>query len=109
MAEGMLLAARDTVSRHARFDASVYLFTQEQAGRRGPIPSGASCRFLIRTADIPGVVIPTDPQGVVPLGASTAVTVVLEHPGGMEKGDRFVLHEEGRFIGVGFVAAFVAE
>ncbi len=107
--EGMLLAARNSVRRYGRFDASVYLFTEEQGGRQGPVLSGASCRLLIRTADIAGMISLTEPQDVVPLGERTAVTVKLEREVGMEKGDRFVLHDEGKFIGVGIVAALVRE
>jgi elongation factor Tu len=107
VSEGMLLAARNSVRRCGRFDASVRLFAEEQGARNGPIPSGARCRFLMRTADIPGIIELTDTQKVVPLGKDTAVTVKLEREIGMEKGDRFVLHEQVRLVGVGTVTALL--
>ena len=93
-----------SISLHRKFGATVYLLSAAEGGRRGPVRSGYSPQFYVRTTDVSGVL----DLGVVAQakpGETAQVTVELGKPVALDVGQSFAVREGGRTVGAGTVTA----
>ncbi len=89
---GMVLAAPGSQRGHRSFTARVYLLTADEGGRRKPIASGYRPQFYLRTTDVPGELLLTDPAKP---GDTIEVPIQLGKAGGPGAGTR-LRHPRGR-------------
>ena len=100
---GMVIAAPGSITPHRKFEAEVYVLTQEEGGRHTPFFSGYRPQFYFRTTDVTGEIqLPEDVKMVMP-GDNVTMTVELQKPIAMEEGLRFAIREGGRTVGAGVV------
>ncbi|MGI5271286.1 elongation factor Tu [Nonomuraea sp. CA-218870] len=99
---GMVLAAPGSQRAHRSFTARVYLLTAEEGGRRRPIASGYRPQFYLRTTDVPGELLLTEPARP---GDTIEVSITLGKPVALEPGLGFAIREGGLTVGAGTVLA----
>ncbi|QCX80609.1 Elongation factor Tu [Streptomyces sp. YIM 121038] len=105
---GQVLATPGTVTAHTRFEAEVYVLSQDEGGRTTPFSTDYRPQFYFRTTDVTGAIeLPDGVETVLP-GETVQMTVTLVHPIAMEDGLRFTMREGGRTIGSGIVARTLA-
>ncbi|MBF0100725.1 MAG: elongation factor Tu [Desulfobacterales bacterium] len=105
---GKVVAAKGSITPHAKFKGEVYVLSKEEGGRHTPFFSGYRPQFFFRTTDVTGVL--TLPEGVemVMPGDNVSVEIELIAPVAMEKELRFAIREGGRTVGAGVVSEIVA-
>lgn len=102
---GQVLAKPGTITPHTEVEAEIYVLTRDEGGRHTPFFDGYRPQAFFRTADITCVInLPTGVEMVMP-GDNLSVSMVLNKPTAVEKGDRFAIREGGRTIGAGRVTA----
>ncbi len=100
---GQVLAAPGSITPHTKFDAEVYVLTQEEGGRHKPFFSNYRPQFYFRTTDITGEInLPEGTEMCMP-GDNTQMVVELINPIAMDEGLRFAIREGGRTVGAGAV------
>ncbi len=100
---GQVLAAPKSITPHHKFEAQVYVLTQEEGGRHTPFFNGYRPQFYFRTTDVTGGLQLKGAEMCVP-GDNIAMDVTLGKPVAMEQGVRFAVREGGRTVGSGVVA-----
>ena len=100
---GQVLAAPKSITPHEKFEAQVYVLTQEEGGRHTPFFNGYRPQFYFRTTDVTGGLQLKGAEMCVP-GDNIAMDVTLGKPVAMEQGVRFAVREGGRTVGSGVVA-----
>ena len=100
---GQVLAAPKSITPHTKFEAQVYVLTQEEGGRHTPFFNGYRPQFYFRTTDVTGGLQLKGAEMCVP-GDNIAMDVTLGKPVAMEQGVRFAVREGGRTVGSGVVA-----
>jgi elongation factor Tu len=100
---GQVLAAPGTITPHTKFEAEVYVLTQEEGGRHTPFFSGYRPQFYFRTTDVTGRLDLKGAEMCMP-GDNITMMVELGKPIAMEQGLRFAVREGGRTVGSGVVA-----
>ena len=101
---GQVLAAAGSVSTAQKFEAEVYVLTEQEGGRHKPFFSNYRPQFFFRTADVTGsVTLPEGTEMVMP-GDNATFSVELIHHVAMDEGLRFAIREGGRTIGAGVVS-----
>jgi elongation factor Tu len=103
---GHVLAAPGTITPHTKFDAQVYVLTQEEGGRHTPFFNGYRPQFYFRTTDVTGALHMQGAEMCMP-GDNVTMNVELGKPIAMEQGLRFAVREGGRTVGSGVVAKVV--
>jgi len=102
---GQVLAKPGSITPHTEVEAEIYVLTRDEGGRHTPFFNGYRPQAFFRTADITCVInLPNGVEMVMP-GDNLAVSMVLNKPTAVEKGDRFAIREGGRTIGAGRVTA----
>jgi elongation factor Tu len=99
---GQVLAAPGTIHPHTKFDAQVYVLTQEEGGRHTPFFNGYRPQFYFRTTDVTGGLTLKGAEMCMP-GDNIVMEVGLGKPIAMEQGLRFAVREGGRTVGSGVV------
>jgi len=99
---GQVLAAPNTITPHTKFEAQVYVLTQEEGGRHTPFFSGYRPQFYFRTTDVTGSLTLQGAEMCMP-GDNIVMNVELGKPIGMDQGLRFAVREGGRTVGSGVV------
>jgi elongation factor Tu len=99
---GQVLAAPGSINPHTKFEAQVYVLTQEEGGRHTPFFNGYRPQFYFRTTDVTGGLQLKGAEMCMP-GDNIEMTVELGKPIGMEQGLRFAVREGGRTVGSGVV------
>jgi elongation factor Tu len=100
---GQVLAAPGSITPHTKFEAEVYVLTQEEGGRHKPFFGNYRPQFYFRTTDITGTIsLPEGTEMCMP-GDNTKMTVELINPIAMDEGLRFAIREGGRTVGAGAV------
>lgn len=98
---GQVLAAPGSFSAYTGFTADITLLSEEQGS--ADVVCGDRLCFYARTAAVWGTVsLPEDVERVRPLHGAE-VTVVLEEPVALEKGQSFAFRHHGRAAGSGTV------
>ena len=104
---GMVIAAPGSITPHTKFEAEVYVLTQEEGGRHTPFFDGYRPQFYFRTTDVTGTVhLPEDVKMVMP-GDNVRLTVELLKPIAMDLGLRFAIREGGHTVGAGVVTKII--
>ncbi len=99
---GQVLAAKKSINPHTKFDAQVYVLTQEEGGRHTPFFNGYRPQFYFRTTDVTGGLTLKGAEMCMP-GDNIVMEVTLGKPIAMEQGLRFAVREGGRTVGSGVV------
>jgi len=100
---GQVLAAPGTIMPHTKFEAQVYVLTQEEGGRHTPFFNGYRPQFYFRTTDVTGGLKLQGAEMCMP-GDNITMEISLGKPIAMEQGLRFAVREGGRTVGSGVVA-----
>jgi elongation factor Tu len=102
---GQVLARPSSITPHTRFQASVYVLSQEEGGRHTPFFTGYRPQFYFRTTDVTGTVRLAESVEICLPGDAVDVTVELqpELPIAMDEGLRFAIREGGKTVGSGAV------
>jgi elongation factor Tu len=100
---GQVLAAPGSITPHTKFEAQVYVLTQEEGGRHTPFFSGYRPQFYFRTTDVTGGLTLLGAEMCMP-GDNIGMEITLGKPIAMEQGLRFAVREGGRTVGSGVVA-----
>ncbi len=103
---GQVLAAPKSITPHTKFEAQVYVLTQEEGGRHTPFFNGYRPQFYFRTTDVTGALALQGAEMCMP-GDNITMEVALGKPIAMEQGLRFAVREGGRTVGSGVVAKVV--
>ncbi len=103
---GQVLAAPKSITPHTKFEAQVYVLTQEEGGRHTPFFNGYRPQFYFRTTDVTGALSLQGAEMCMP-GDNITMEVALGKPIAMEQGLRFAVREGGRTVGSGVVAKVV--
>jgi len=100
---GMVVAAKDSITPHKKFNGEVYVLKKEEGGRHTPFFNGYRPQFYFRTTDVTGSVkLPENVEMVMP-GDNITMEVEIHTPVAMEKELRFAIREGGRTVGAGVV------
>ncbi len=104
---GQVLAHKGSITPHTKFEAEVYVLSEEEGGRHTPFFKGYRPQFYFRTTDVTGACeLPAGVEMVMP-GDNVKMVVTLIAPIAMEEGLRFAIREGGRTVGAGVVAKVV--
>lgn len=103
---GQVLAKPGSITPHAKFEAQVYVLTQEEGGRHTPFFSGYRPQFYFRTTDVTGSLSLKGAEMCMP-GDNIVMEVNLGKPVALEQGVRFAVREGGRTVGSGVVVEVV--
>ena len=103
---GQVLAKPGSISPHTKFEAQVYVLTQEEGGRHTPFFSGYRPQFYFRTTDVTGSLTLQGAEMCMP-GDNIVMEVNLGKPIAMDQGLRFAVREGGRTVGSGVVVKVV--
>jgi len=101
---GQVIAAPGTITPHNKFEAEVYILTQDEGGRWNPFFDGYRPQFYFRTTDVTGTIhLPEGVEMVMP-GDRVTITVDLITPIAMEEELRFAIREGGHTVGAGVIS-----
>ena len=104
---GHVLAKPGSITPHTECKAEIYVLTKDEGGRHTPFFNNYRPQFFFGTADVTGVcTLPEGTEMVMP-GDNLSLTIKLQKPVAMEKGQRFAIREGGRTIGAGRVAEVI--
>ncbi len=103
---GQVLAKPGSISPHTKFEAQVYVLTQEEGGRHTPFFSGYRPQFYFRTTDVTGSLTLQGAEMCMP-GDNIVMDVSLGKAIAMDQGLRFAVREGGRTVGSGVVVKVV--
>lgn len=105
MQRGRVLTTPGSCSAHALFYASLYIYTQEEGGRRSPVYIGYKPQFYFRGFDVTGTLeLPSGVEGK-PGDTIDNARVSLVLPVAMDAGLSFAMKEGARIVGSGIVTA----
>lgn len=101
---GQVLAKPKSITPHKKFEAEVYVLTEEEGGRKTPFFNGYKPQFYFRTTDVTGSIELAGGAEMCMPGDNIKMIVDLgEKPIAMEEGVRFAVREGGRTVGAGAV------
>jgi elongation factor Tu len=101
---GQVLAKPGTLAASREFEAVIYMLTSEDGGRSLAFKTGYRPQIYIRNADISGTIrLPANKEQLPP-GDLSPSRIRLIAPAALAKGDRFVIREGNRSVGLGVVA-----
>ena len=83
---GQVLAKPGSIHPHTKFEAQLYVLTQEEGGRHSSFRNGYRPQFYFRTTDITGTVMLGDGVEMVNPGDNVKVIGELIHPVAMDEG-----------------------
>lgn len=110
---GKVLAKPGSITPHTKFEAQVYILTEEEGGRHKGFLPGYRPQFYVRTTDVTGKIIsfeadPENPTDMMMPGDRVTMVVELIQPIAIEKGMRFAIREGGKTVGAGVVGTIFA-
>lgn len=100
---GHVLAAKGSIVPRTRFEAEIYVLSNEEGGRHTPFFSGYSPQFFFRTSNVTGVTEVLGDADMCLPGEGVRLGVTLTSPVAFNEGDRFAIREGGRTVGSGVV------
>ena len=98
---GQVLAKPGSIHPHTKFEAQLYVLTQEEGGRHSSFRNGYRPQFYFRTTDITGTIMLGDGVEMVNPGDNVKVIGELIHPVAMDEGLKLAIREGGRTIASG--------
>lgn len=91
------------------FKAEIYVLKSEEGGRSKPFFSGYRPQCFVRTADMAcALTLPEKVQMAMP-GDNLSVSLKLDRPLAIDKGNRFALREGGRTVASGVITEVVPD
>ena len=105
---GQVVCKPGSITPHTKFEAEVYVLSQNEGGRHTPFFKGSRPQFYFRTTDVTGSVLNllsednTEAEMCMP-GDNIKMTVELHTPIAMEESLRFAIREGGKTVGAGVV------
>ncbi|XP_027238995.2 elongation factor Tu, mitochondrial [Penaeus vannamei] len=99
---GMVMAKPGTMKSHDNVETQVYVLSKEEGGRSKPFTSYIQLQLFSKTWDCAAQVIVTEKEMVMP-GEDAKLTLRLQKPMVMEKGQRFTLRDGSVTLGTGVV------
>ena len=100
---GQVIAAPRSIETHQKFQAEVYVLSQEEGGRHTPFFDGYKPQFFFQTTDVTGSVGFPGGQDMVMPGDNVVVQVDLEKSVALDVGHHFAIREGGRTVGSGVI------
>jgi elongation factor Tu len=100
---GQVLAAKGSITPHAKFKAKAYILTKEEGGRHTPFFKGYRPQFYFRTTDVTGAANLQEGVEMAMPGDNVELSVELIVPIAMDKELRFAIREGGRTVGAGVI------
>ncbi len=112
---GQVLAAPKSITPHTKFEATIYVLSEAEGGRKSPFFSGYRPQFYFRTTDITGSVslvkedgtVDTDRSMMAKPGDNVKIVGELIHPIAMDEGLKLAIREGGRTIASGQVTKII--
>ena len=104
---GQVLAKPGSIHPHTKFEAQLYVLTQEEGGRHSSFRNGYRPQFYFRTTDITGTIMLGDGVEMVYPGDNVKVIGELIHPVAMDEGLKLAIREGGRTIASGHVTKII--
>ena len=104
---GQVLAKPGSIHPHTKFEAQLYVLTQEEGGRHSSFRTGYRPQFYFRTTDITGTIMLGDGVEMVNPGDNVKVIGELIHPVAMDEGLKLAIREGGRTIASGQVTKII--
>ena len=104
---GQVLAKPGSIHPHTKFEAQLYVLTQEEGGRHSSYRNGNRPQFYFRTTDITGTIMLGDGVEMVNPGDNVKVIGELIHPVAMDEGLKLAIREGGRTIASGQVTKII--
>ena len=104
---GQVLAAPGSIHPHTKFEAQIYVLSQEEGGRHSPFFTGYRPQFYFRTTDITGTVELEPGTDMVKPGDNVKIIGELIHPIAMDEGLKLAIREGGRTIASGQVTKII--
>lgn len=100
---GMYLVKPNTASVHRNCTAELYVLTEAEGGRKTPFFTKYKPQMYLRTADFACSLSLNEGVKMATPGDSVKVTMKLEFPMPIKKGERFALREGGKTVAAGVV------
>ncbi len=112
---GQVLAAPKSITPHTKFEATIYVLSESEGGRKSPFFTGYRPQFYFRTTDITGTVnlmkedgsVDTDRSMMAKPGDNVRIVGELIHPIAMDEGLKLAIREGGRTIASGQVTKII--
>ena len=110
---GQVVCKPGSITPHTKFEAEVYVLSQNEGGRHTPFFKGYRPQFYFRTTDVTGSVLNllsednTEAEMCMP-GDNIKMTVELHTPIALEESLRFAIREGGKTVGAGVVTKILA-
>ena len=104
---GQVLAKPGSIHPHTKFEAQLYVLTQEEGGRHSSFRNGYRPQCYFRTTDITGTIMLGDGVEMVNPGDNVKVIGELIHPVAMDEGLKLAIREGGRTIASGQVTKII--
>lgn len=104
---GQVLAKPGSIHPHTKFEAQLYVLTQEEGGRHSSFRNGYRPQFYFRTTDITGTVMLGDGVEMVNPGDNVKIIGELIHPVAMDEGLKLAIREGGHTIASGQVTKII--
>lgn len=104
---GQCLAKPGSIHPHTKFEAQLYVLTQEEGGRHSSFRNGYRPQFYFRTTDITGTIMLGDGVEMVNPGDNVKVIGELIHPIAMDEGLKLAIREGGHTIASGQVTKII--
>jgi elongation factor Tu len=112
---GQVLAAPKSITPHTKFEATIYVLSEAEGGRKSPFFTGYRPQFYFRTTDITGTVnlvkedgsVDTDRSVMAKPGDNVKIVGELIHPIAMDEGLKLAIREGGRTIASGQVTKII--
>ena len=104
---GQVLAKPGSIHPHTKFEAQLYVLTQDEGGRHSSFRNGYRPQFYFRTTDITGTIMLGDGVEMVNPGDNVKVIGELIHPVAMDEGLKLAIREGGRTIASGQVTKII--
>lgn len=105
----MCLAKPNSLEIRRNFESEIYVLKPDEGGRSKPFFTGYRPQCFIRTADTAvDITLPKDMQMAMP-GDNVTVSMKLNYPLPIVKGQRFALREGGKTVAAGVITKLLED
>jgi len=105
----MCLAKPNSIEIRRNFESEIYVLKPDEGGRSKPFFTGYRPQCFIRTADTAvDITLPKDMQMAMP-GDNVTVSMKLNYPLPIVKGQRFALREGGKTVAAGVITKLLED
>lgn len=106
---GMYLTKPNLFSLHRNCKADIYVLKEEEGGRRLPFFSKYKPQCYMRTADVAAAIQLPEGVEMAKGGDNIKITMKLEFPMAIVKGERFAFREGGKTIAAGVISEILPD